>query len=734
MINLVKQCWHWFKTKLDAALARCGAAWACTRAWYQLLSPARASLFASALVPLLFIFIPQGLDTVRQTVSPAPNHGGEWWYFSRQAWFMLFGLAVAGLASWAWTRFLLNCRFGPPPADGPDEATLEKWKRRVRCTCGSLPSFGMAVAFLRLGHVPGNEGRRWWLVGLAAAIALGLYFFFEVARRVHHRVWHHAELATEKPRAYAAWSEVEFLTRGVICVAVIISILIGAALTRWPVELGQTFGSPAVLLLAVATWINLGSLVIYWGHRYRVPIFTLLIGWLLACSYFNDSHDIRTLPKQPGAPRAADITDALNDWYDATTALYPNAHGTNRPLYLVAAAGGGVRAAYWTGIVLGELEDRAREQGTSFAAHTFALSGVSGGALGEVTFAALRAHVVTNNYRATAGRLLDDDFLAALVAKLAFADLLQLVLPFPVRRFDRARALEDAWAAAWRKELKMNVLEETLADLYAQTNADQIRPPHLLLNGTCVETGQRIITRDLEIEPRVWRNGHLVDDGDFLDTLSAARELSNAPIRLSTAAHQSARFTYFSPAGRFPDGTHVVDGGYFENSGATTLMNLLTVIEQHMALTNNVAKWSNVKPVIVLIDNDPIRNPSPKVRPVRFMSETLSPVLALLHTRDARGSYASQEALDYGPRVFEFHLYERPPSTDDQGQARVPVELPLGWSLSGAAIKEMEYQLSTSFYWPSFATNSLTGEVTTLMNAATNPLTVSNLITTLPGK
>ena len=53
------------------------------------------------------------------------------------------------------------------------------------------------------------------------------------------------------------------------------------------------------------------------------------------------------------------------------------------------------------------------------------------------------------------------------------------------------------------------------------------------------------------------------------------------PIRLATAAHMSARFTYVSPAGSVCNNDetyHVVDGGYFENSGGLTATEIIDVI------------------------------------------------------------------------------------------------------------------------------------------------------------
>jgi hypothetical protein len=72
-------------------------------------------------------------------------------------------------------------------------------------------------------------------------------------------------------------------------------------------------------------------------------------------------------------------------------------------------------------------------------------------------------------------------------------------------------------------------------------------------------------------------------------------------VRASTAAHNSARFTYISPAGDLGDKQgSVIDGGYFENYGALTALELA-----------RAARWElrhekpGVKLVILMISSDP---------------------------------------------------------------------------------------------------------------------------------
>jgi hypothetical protein len=171
----------------------------------------------------------------------------------------------------------------------------------------------------------------------------------------------------------------------------------------------------------------------------------------------------------------------------------------------------------------------------------------------------------------------------------------------------------------------------------------------------------------------------------------------------------SARFTYVSPAGRFPNGTHVVDGGYFENSGATTTLEIVLRIRD----VCRIKQWNNVDVKVIMISNDPRKGssvispakpgPSPaqaqRSAPVtsegEFLGDLTAPPYALLNTRDARGVYA-QKAIAREQRRFKAGETEIPSDTRDIlyfGLRETDVPLPLGWMLSREAAKAMSSQL-----------------------------------------
>ena len=136
----------------------------------------------------------------------------------------------------------------------------------------------------------------------------------------------------------------------------------------------------------------------------------------------------------------------------------------------------------------------------------------------------------------------------------------------------------------------------------------------------------------------------LPDKPNVLDVLAAiSGQVSAADegtdrggLPLVTAAGLSARFPLFTPVGtltlRTGDGevrTRFSDGGVYENSGAATMVDLLTGLD-----------LSNVRPIIIQISSDPDANDGGQAGLAdapSWASELMSPLRALLNARVARG-------------------------------------------------------------------------------------------------
>ena len=209
--------------------------------------------------------------------------------------------------------------------------------------------------------------------------------------------------------------------------------------------------------------VNLAVLTGLFARYYRifgVPILGTLVILLICFEVFGltDNHQFRY--KQADIQRPT-VETAFKSWLAARkdAAAYRNA-GKPYPVYVVAAEGGGLYAAYQTAKFLARMQDLC----PNFAQHVFAVSSVSGGSLGAAVFAGLTRSLAANddakpcldkladrgNFETRADAILSRDLLAPVVWGGLFPDFLQRFIPWPLPAFDRARALEYAFEESWR--------------------------------------------------------------------------------------------------------------------------------------------------------------------------------------------------------------------------------------------------------------------------------------------
>lgn len=442
--------------------------------------------------------------------------------------------------------------------------------------------------------------------------------------------------------------------------------------TAWEIPAASFLGAPSVVLLGLTAILFAGNAIAYWANTYGFPMITAIVAAGLLFSFTNDNHAVRVIERAaPVAVQPPSPSEHMASWLTSQPPCQPEPCA--RPVFVVSAAGGGIRAAYWTAVVLDELR---REYGAAFTDNLYAISGVSGGSLGATAFVADQ-----RDGRQPAGerlrRMLSGDFLAPTVATMLFPDLVQRFLPIAVFD-DRAATLERSWETAWQRAYGSDVLARPFDTLWD----DGPTTPVLLLNTTLVETGDRAIVSPYAAAP-----------ADFAQVFPGAVDAHSLfpgqSLRASTAVLLSARFTYVSPAGtvRLPgtgsDQTlRLVDGGYFENHGVTTAHDVLRALRR-VAAALDVA----VTPMLIHIDNAATARVDPSApwehggRPL--LPEVISPIEALLATREARGNTALAAAYQSLP-VVEFRLYG--------GDVEVADAVPLGWVLSQNSVCFMDLQ------------------------------------------
>ena len=486
---------------------------------------------------------------------------------------------------------------------------------------------------------------------------------------------------------------------------ILLFLLVLASPIYFPEFAGTLFFTSVFLGLVTfsLSWSSLFSM------RTGFPMTLLLIGLAVLWSLFdtNDNHDVQkvTIRSKDQHPPVA---QAFMAWLEARPDLAAyRESGLTYPVYVIAAEGGGIYAAHHAASFLARVQDLC----PGFSRHVFAISGISGGSLGSSIFAGLlqdpkNSASLANGpdiipcktsdgtmgpLETAADRILSHDLLAPLVAATLVKDVPQRFWPWPISSFDRARALEDGVKAAWEREGQTpGIMDMAVSDAWSP-DADV---PALVLNTTHVETGQRVATSPISLV------------GSGTSALSTRRFLEDdKDLSLVSAAVLSARFTYITPAGTLylnsdfaEEGTHsvkvrFVDGGYFENSGVDTAMDIVEAVRP-------IAQAAGADIRLMSLQYATERSEAR-----HFLGETLSPIRALLATRVNRGRLATKRAR---ARMTGFCPLDDDPTSncDDYFDIKDPVrvsfihdgqgELPLGWLLS----KQSRETISSQIGWP----------------------------------
>ncbi len=463
----------------------------------------------------------------------------------------------------------------------------------------------------------------------------------------------------------------------------------------------QFFGTDAIIVSFLAFFTSTFVILIYLKKYKSIPVFAIAVILFVLCSYVNNNHWIKLLPKKQNINPAYNFSQDMQNnkakinfdiffknWFEYENNNFTNKYSSNKTnnIFIIAVEGGGMRSAYWSSYLLSSLQDLSITN-TNYCRlneHVFAISSVSGGSLGSAVYLALVKENSQQKEQSLlaekSGSILGRDFLSPVIGSLFYPDFLQRFLPFPIHYFDRALALEKALESSWQDTFKGSDNYFTNAfyslwDDYFKTKTYSL--PFLFLNTSSVEKGNRVIISTLPFYKQ------------FSDCVDFNTKFSNysSRIPLSTASFLSARFPYITPAARVynePDKLfvsnkiwgHIDDGGYFENSGSATAFDILTCILKNESGQNDKTNQTkiNFNPkniYAIVIKNDPVT----KTKPSRWCYEITQPILTFFNTWMSRTPYSTSvlKNLLGKSKVIELNLLF-------SGE-----EVPVGWYLSDQA-------------------------------------------------
>lgn len=653
----------------------------------RVLVACRVSVISAATGFLLFDFVPQARDLFADVSFGALPYSLSAW--SRWLAFFLYTFFFWAFPVHYAARRMLDEKdwVAPVRLKEIDEKSIEEIDaagalRHRRLTTiiprllGLTPfiaiAFGLLRAYWVVSEVDGLESAAearlqiFILTGLDVVAGVLFLLFIRARRDIMTAIA--SKIATRRGLS----SRADFsgdLYRLVANFCLVVTVALYLAAYAMPFTLAEIAPRAIVVPFLFGSLVLLAGWLARMAEKTGIPFLGLAIAAALGVTALNKHYnDIRVLPADPKklAARQIDIDVAIDRWKAAN---HCDGGGECPPALIVSAEGGASRAAFALATAVGYLLDRADElpdahaPGASPARRIFAISGVSGGSFGAATvrtalWEAARANpasptppckeappewfhadkaAVKTSWRACLEALVVGDYLTPAFIGLGFRD--NVAPPLPFIKDDRAVLVEKAWEDHFAKVLALpkNDEEAGLRRRFGYVGdmlTDGHWVPLLLLNGTSVNTGARIIASDVistrkapaqpgreagrtPLYPAAFDLFEMLSSpcGGVSDVICKAAEKgaedapdirNGADVRLSTAALDSARFPIVSPAGIIhaaagkdnPPGAdigdRVVDGGYFENAGLTTAMDIARALHSR-----------GVTPVVLWAQNDP---------------------------------------------------------------------------------------------------------------------------------
>lgn len=424
--------------------------------------------------------------------------------------------------------------------------------------------------------------------------------------------------------------------------------------------------------------------------------------------------DYRPGAGQPKAGRLLALSEVAFNSVPATIPTNrPPKPAMKKPMVVVVASGGGIRAAAWTLLVFSELEARFAAEGIPFPYHVRLITGASGGMFGASYYVrSLRAPAEMDwgdDRRAEmAGRFdqLTQDWLTPIVERMVTNDVPGFFSPFPAPT-DRGVALEKSWSRGLGGELDM-----TFEKLGEQERAGWC--PSLAFSPMLVEDGRRLLISNLDLRYPASNDGQQLGyDGDRPAALADLhRNYSHEALELfrlfpqargrfavSTAVRMSASFPYFSPAVPLPTKPRrrVVDAGYYDNYGVSLAAAFLFSGKNQEWIRDNVSK------IVMIQIRDGQSEDERQLREIpdarrqkgidtmlsRSLEELTSPLEGLSNGRTGTCSYRNDGLLELLNTFFVQSRNEPPPGQLPRERRfftvvnfEFPGHVSLSWNLS----------------------------------------------------
>ncbi len=487
-------------------------------------------------------------------------------------------------------------------------------------------------------------------------------------------------------------------------------------------RLALVIGPLPTVILAFAILLGSSNLITALSVKTKLNFhfFVLLLVLLIQ---HKESHYLRSFPRvesqRSAYAKRQNIYQYFSDWIRQRPEIDSVGAGKYYPVYFVLSNGGASRSAYWTSSVLGRLEDSTLSDRSRFSKHLFCLSGTSGGGVGVASFFSLlknarRLPVTEPAFEVSSKNFLQQDFLTFSLARMLGPDFFRYLF-FPASSMDRAGALEYSFDHATDTSYYSMHFGVPFDSCVTQQHQSYDLPV-LCINTTRMQDGNPGIVSNITITDS---NSLKVTDKIFdnrIDVLSLLPDSLN--IRLSTCAILGARFPYISPAGRIDEGipkrnslptakdsirpSYFVDGGYFDNSGAGVVQEMIRAILSYLDMSKDsvlVSRARKLQIFVVHITNSPVGDPLIR-KSTDLQNDLASPILTIL------GAYNTQTTVN-DSRLENFvrdinndpcqpiHAASYYPINLYKGAGDTSERYTMNWFISKSVIRKMDQRLDS---------------------------------------
>ena len=486
--------------------------------------------------------------------------------------------------------------------------------------------------------------------------------------------------------------QVKWIFIGALSILLVISCI--------PADRGifEVLGAPGLVCGSLACWIGVYIGVLYIDfavlRKSWLSLRFLLLVLVLCSSYFNNDHPVRVHPTDL---KRITFRTHFERWFTDYKKSFKNVPDSRKyPVVFICAEGGAFRTGAYTAIFLDKLQQKLAARNIDFKRSVYAMSGVSGGSLGLGFFNATNyinspKDFIKDGSASPSELFFRHDCLAPIVGKMFYGDLLNLFIPVHISRFDRAIALENSWEYAFQQIIKPGAKNTFKNDFLAPYQNQYKHPlPLLLINTTEVETGNQCWITNVVPGSIIYARQR-----DLLRI-----KMHDTSINYSTAINFSSRFPLTSPGGMireknstFNRKLHYVDGGYYENTGAASMQELLYQVRAD-------SMSHEVYPVVIYLrfSNDPAN----QTKDISFANEISEIILGIYNTRNGR-TYMAVQQLNGLTRHFNAMPGSREntglvidePLDEDQRQ------VPLDWALSEQSMENVKNDVNKKLNYSS---------------------------------